>query len=180
MLSNQFNKVLKNFVSGNSFSLKCVDGTSKTLTISTPNNTVNYVNMMALYMAKIPALMDNVYTYSNAITATLDAPGVHFGTGTAIPTSDDYKLENRITMISSDYPVTKKVTQNGDTITGVYTITNNTSNDITITEIGLYGKALYSGTSSYLYLVDRTLLDSPVTIPANGGIGQVTYTITVS
>lgn len=53
---------------------------------------------------------------------------------------------------------------------------NTSSADVTIREIGYY--ACYDGnTKNSRVLLDRTLLDTPVTIPA-GSIGQVVYTIT--
>lgn len=52
------------------------------------------------------------------------------------------------------------------------TITNNNETDITIGEVGI----VYQTGSSYSVLFERTVLESPITIPA-GGVGQVTYTI---
>ena len=36
------------------------------------------------------------------------------------------------------------------------------------------GNSIYT---TYPYLIERTVLESPITIPANGGVGQVTYKI---
>lgn len=103
--------------------------------------------------------------------------GVYFGTGTTAPTEDDYNLSgsavdgltlSAITNCSTD--------EDGFTSTATYTITNGNSEAVTITEIGCLICVRYASSSFAYVLADRTLLDSPVTIPA-GGVGQVTYTI---
>lgn len=105
--------------------------------------------------------------------------GVFFGDGTTPPTADDYKLSGNVvgnfthTVVS----VTNTTDENGVSITALYNITNTDSNPITISEIGLF--FIWGRTSTqdtYAYLVDRTLLESPVTIEPNG-IGQITYTV---
>ena len=60
----------------------------------------------------------------------------------------------------------------------VYTITNNNAEEITIREVALH-VLFYRTTSGSTNgcVIDRTVLDTPVTIPA-GGVGQVEYTIT--
>lgn len=101
--------------------------------------------------------------------------GVVFGTGDIPPHPDDYILSGSlITTISAVGNVTATQDDNGITFTGLYTVTNTGSEDITVNEIGLVTTSAYS--TSYRYLIERTVLDTPVTIPA-GGIGQVTYTI---
>lgn len=107
--------------------------------------------------------------------------GVVLGTGTTQPTYEDYKLSGNLV---SGYNYTKTVTianeENRASITAAYTITNTTSSPFTIGEIGLVADILTGGNNSSQYkcLLERTVLDSPVTIPA-GGVGQITYTITI-
>ena len=93
--------------------------------------------------------------------------GVLFGTGTTPPTYTDNKLSGSpIRGLTVSAEVTKENYSNE--IVALYTITNNTGNDVTIGEVGL----------CYTWaLLDRTVLENPVTIPA-GSIGQITYTIT--
>lgn len=101
--------------------------------------------------------------------------GVKLGTGTTPPTIDDYTLSGSAistTNLSSSCSWSASVDEDGATYTSVFTITNNKSNDITISEVGLF----MSDGTNFPYMVERTVLDSPVTIPA-GGVGQVTYTI---
>ena len=97
--------------------------------------------------------------------------GVAFGDGTTPPAFTDYKLSgNVITGISGSVSQTSEEDDDGVTLTNVITVTNNNSNDITISEV--CANCQYQA----YFMVERTLLDTPLTIPA-GGIGQVTYTI---
>lgn len=106
---------------------------------------------------------------------------VFFGDGDTPPTANDYKLSG-YTFTSSDITVTPTVTTTVDdecvTTTGVYNITNITDKEITIREVCARARCLQGASSSNYqqFMLERTVLDSPVTIPA-GGIGQVTYTI---
>lgn len=68
------------------------------------------------------------------------------------------------------------VDDNGITMPWIYTITNSSATDITIAEVGLWGYINYAASSMENALLERTVLDEPVTIPA-GGIGMVTYSI---
>lgn len=104
-------------------------------------------------------------------------PGVIFGTGTTPPTTDDYKLSGKIiSTISAKATVTTTKANDGNVYTfmGVYEITNTGATAITIGEVALLG-GMSSG-SATKYLVERTALDEPVTIPP-GGVAQVTYAI---
>jgi hypothetical protein len=58
------------------------------------------------------------------------------------------------------------------------TITNTSGEDITIGEIGMISPFYYNTTSSARRqaLKERTVLDSPLTIPA-GGVGLIDYSI---
>jgi hypothetical protein len=111
-------------------------------------------------------------TKLNSYGSIDNANGVYFGDGDTPPTVDDYTLSgNVLTTGSATVKVTKNFDNDGITITGLYTITNTGDTDFTIREVGLFLNQGYNR-----YLMERTVLDTPVTIPA-GGIGQVTYTI---
>lgn len=121
----------------------------------------------------------------NNIMTTLDNTsygGVVFGTGTTPPTYDDYKLSGDLITgltISKTESTDRSDTDASRTV--IYTITNGGASDVTIGEVGLLAVGSQSPKeTSYGYrypmMVERTVLNSPVTIPA-GGIGQVTYTI---
>ena len=105
--------------------------------------------------------------------------GVSFGVGTTPATLEDYNLESSLnnTQISVSYP--NSVSYSRDNTFDMYSvsfgITNITSDAITISEVGLL-VSVTKGSTTYRVLVDRTLLDTPVTIPANE-TKHIAYTI---
>lgn len=110
--------------------------------------------------------------------------GVILGNGVGQSTLDDYNLSGNI--ITGGYTYNSSVvssdSENGMKVKAIYTITNTSSADITISEIGMVAcpDATYSSTrAEHKCLLEHTFLDEPVTIPANGGIGQVVYTIEI-
>lgn len=103
--------------------------------------------------------------------------GAVLGTGTTPPSLDDYRLSgDMITDFNYTSTVSIEEVDGGVEYTAVYTITNAGADEFTIGEIGLFGTTYGSSSASYAVLIERTVLDEPVTIPA-GGVGQVTYTI---
>lgn len=101
--------------------------------------------------------------------------GVVFGTGNTPPTIEDYTLSGSIiTTFSASVAVTKSVDDDGGSITGIYTLVNTASDEITVSEVALL--APYYPGDGYMVMVERTVLDSPLVIPANG-VGQITYTV---
>ena len=112
--------------------------------------------------------LKNVLT-NISTTASPKNGGVAFGNGTRQPSEDDYTLSGSLVTAFTASAIMSKT---GNTITVTYTLT--ATADITISEIGLFG--LYYEGNRHPYLLERTLLDEPVTIPA-GGVGQVEYTI---
>lgn len=94
------------------------------------------------------------------------------GTGNETPTMSDYKFSGSVVSgITTTISFTGNNTNDYTEGSGIITITNGNSTDITIGEIGIM---YLSGTNAAM--LEHTALESPVTIPA-GGIGQVTYTI---
>lgn len=102
--------------------------------------------------------------------------GVMFGDGNTAPTLNDYKLSgNLLTTFDYTASAVMSVDANGVTLKTTYTLTNTGSADMTVSEIGLFGATLNSVTY-YSILVERTVLDEPITIPPSG-VGTVIYTI---
>jgi hypothetical protein len=104
-----------------------------------------------------------------------DYRGILFGNGDTPVTIEDYTLSGNIIDANSFTAQANRTVvfdDNGVSITAVYTITNTSGEDILFKEIGMVA----GPTGSELALIERTLLDSPVTI-ASGGIGKITYTI---
>ena len=99
--------------------------------------------------------------------------GVAFGDGSTPVSFDDYTLAGQVhTAYDATASISKSVDDDGATITALYTITNNSDVDMVIAELGLF----HGYNNVIQFMVERTVLDSPVTIPA-GGVGQITYTI---
>lgn len=103
-----------------------------------------------------------------------------FGDGTEAPTLDDYKLSgNRITNLSVQQTTyTWERLANGVKATRSMFVNNSNTDAVTISEIVWYG---YCNSQSSIgngdtVVIDRTLLDSPVTIAA-GATAQINYSI---
>lgn len=143
------------------------------------------------YSTAVDTYFDMFYTSVKTpmFRTTGDMNCVLFGTGTTAPTMDDYKMESPISsgMTASFLASATTIADGVCTRKYIYTLTNGTTNDITISEIGAFAYAYYAKTAEYgdtnytsagAFMLDHTLLDEPVTIPADG-VGQVTYTITM-
>lgn len=97
------------------------------------------------------------------------------GTGTTTPTGNDYELATVNTDISCDTVVAGVSANYTKTYTG--TFSNPTSSDIVVTELGLYGNVWRGNYENPVYidcLFDRTVLSTPITIPA-GESKTITY-----
>ena len=105
--------------------------------------------------------------------------GVSFGTGTTPATASDYFLESILNDNKINVATPSAVSfSRGDTseeYSATFGVTNKTADAITISEMGLTAIP-YNGNPIIYVLVDRTVLDAPVTIPA-GQSKQITYTI---
>ena len=101
---------------------------------------------------------------------------VLFGSGTTPPTPNDIKIESVVSVgITMPGSVSFNLTDEYMEASCTYGVQNTSSNDITISEIALYGLATFPALSCTL-MYDRTVLDTPITIPA-GQSKQITYTI---
>ena len=122
----------------------------------------------------------------NTITFNNTGHGVHFGTGTTTPTENDYILTNGITSgISAilTYSEMKLNQQNKPYAMARFSVTNSSSADITIAEIGMVSNSftVVTSPSSHStvgtdFLIDHTLLDTPVTI-APGATASIEYVL---
>lgn len=158
MLVNAYYKALAIYAVGSPITVKTTQGSASTSYFSESN----CYNVLALRTA------------CTALVAGSSGTGVVIGSGSTPPTTNDYCMENQITTVTGTVGLTKSIGDNQDyaSITALLTITNTGSEDITINEIGLQIKT----TGNWTYLVERTVLDAPVTI-ASGGVGQITYSI---
>ena len=134
------------------------------------------------YFNSSNTLFYEFYRFEKSLTgikSDYNNSGVIFGTGNAPVTLDDYKLSGDIiTTLSGRCTISRGVDANGAYITALYTLNNDGNNDVTVSEIATLAYAWTTNSSNKCCpMIDRTVLDTPVTIPA-GGIGQVVYTIT--
>ena len=106
--------------------------------------------------------------------------GVVVGSGKTPASKTDYKLENLISsgLTSAGTTSTSQITVDGIETVKAIILRNTSSADITISEIGMLGCCYSSGTFQAV-LVDRTVLDNPITIPA-GESKAISYTIRIN
>ena len=160
MLTKNFYSYMRAFLQKSATYFTMHDGTKKHLSIGN-----NYSDPPFVAMSK--------WASANA------GRGVSFGTGTTPATVSDHHLESGLdnTKINVTSPSAVVFSQ-GDTFDEYsvsFGVTNITANDITISEVALYSCASDSS-YTYSFLVDRTTLDAPVTIPANE-TKHIAYTI---
>ena len=127
-----------------------------------------------------PIWADNMYAYTN----TASAVGITVGSGNTPATDEDYCLETPITSGLTGVIAFSKGNDSGDIpwLSMNIVLQNSTNSDITVKEIGLKGAMHYGNTaggarsSQAVFLIDRTVLATPVTIPA-GSNAAIIYTL---
>jgi len=117
--------------------------------------------------------------------------GIWLGTGNRTPSEDDYDLQSTITagISASVSDVVPGLDEDGDPcLTYTIAVTNTGSDSITISEVGYRQNAACSvikdveATTSVIrmgrpLLLDRTVLESPLTLASNGDAGSIIYTL---
>ena len=172
MFTKNWYKALAAEMSRHNGTYQSVTGTTQTLHES------NYLYLFS-YDSEYPS-----YPTIHKVQTTLGSNGgVVFGTGNTPPAIDNTTLSgNLISGFSYSKNVTTERGDGGVTFTALYTVTNNNAEAITISEVAIIANLTEYNTSPDTHLkalVERTVLDTPVTIPA-GGVGQVVYTITLN
>lgn len=122
---------------------------------------------------------DAITHYCGNVQLSTSQAGVILGSGSTPATFDDYKLESQITTGLSGTTV-NSADEDYNRVSTI-TLTNTSGGSITIGEIGIRA-FIYTGENSSsmsVALIERTVLDTPVTIEP-GGVGQVTYTISMN
>ena len=144
--------------------------TIPSITIKTNSGSAMPLQEANLYyysaIAGIPGRQTLLYTGQTA-TTQLTTVYLGFGLGTAAESIDDYKLENLITsgLTLTTIAGNQNVTTGSFEATNRYTLSNTTSNSITINEWGIFG--MVPGNAVLLY---REVLTTPITIPANDSV----------
>lgn len=173
MFVRNWYKLLAATMTDQSLSIKNYDGTSK--------STSALSQVLISYGANATSSSASGYRSPQmARVVTTQKPsygGVAFGTGSTLPTMDDIALSGSvITTLTASVSVTKSSSDDGATVTAVYTLVNTGTDDITVSEVAMFAPVTYVGSGACV-MVERTVLDNPVTIPGNSGVGQVTYTV---
>ena len=109
---------------------------------------------------------------------------IKLGSGTTPETENDYQIETPLTGVSMSTPsYTTFFDENENpTLAFDFTVTNNEATEKVLSEIALYGGLFGSNTkgananTTYTFMIDRTVLSTPITIPANG-YAAVRYSI---
>lgn len=167
MFTTNYYRLLANYVSGSAFpyqhGLVMYDGSI--------NNSFTQPDPQ-LWRSSSTAYAANM----NAVTSLAKQNGgVMFGDGDTSPTTADYKLAgNVIDGLTATITRTVAMDNNGFSMPVTYAITNSNSEAVTIKEVGII--ASKGQWEADKVLLERTVLDAPVTIPA-GGVGQIVYTI---
>jgi hypothetical protein len=174
MLTKQFNQVVRAAITGKNVQVTTPLGNSYNATVPTTmsNGYQGIYCSRMLSIAYLMALDASATAFSNSTMGG----GFAFGTGTQQPTEDDYTITLKL-LPTDSFLVSPQVVCDGETCTGTYTIINKGTETVTLTEVGLFGMCPRSGSSGYNYMIDRTLLEQPITI-GPGDMGKIVYTIT--
>lgn len=119
----------------------------------------------------------------NGVSATTTGSyGVQFGSGTTPAKATDYRLESPVTLsFSNPSKVLTNTTPEG--IERTVTFGVSATEDVTISEVGCFiavtARVGGSSAGGNPILVDRTVLETPITIKA-GQSKQISYTIRVN
>lgn len=146
-------------------------------------NAINCLgNNVIISCTSLTSTLALIRSASFTATGSSASYGVAVGTGDTTPTENDYNLASYINTLKTS--ASPAVNYSFDTTTGVYTsyvdytLSNETAEDITVKEIGKFirgmrtsaiGAAVNPTQSDYVsIMVDRTVLETPLTVPAGG------------
>lgn len=138
------------------------------------NNEMKKYDSTASYTADIPNLSASIF---NKLTTTLSdkGTGVFVGNGSTPPTQGDYKLESMIEYKEDGLTVVSKTVSKAvdedTTLLYVYTLKNNSSDPITVSEVGLFIHTAftyyYAGDhiNEFTIMIARNVIDPEVLEP---------------
>lgn len=163
MFNNNFKQAMKLIV-GN-----CNSRRTGGLEIKAPDGSNQYLMLLSSWPC------GSGVTTTIIVNSNFNNAGIYIGSGTTPAAESDYTLESRITSGVSgscyiDYNSGMDERGNPQLKT-VVTLTNNGASNVTVSELGffqsVYCAAAASGSSgsSRVIMFDRTLLNTPVTIP---------------
>ena len=165
MLTNNFYHLQSAHAISTSISGKVVNTSGSVVNANAYNTEYYFTNLLAVGY-------DVVFSH--------DAIGVVVGRGNTPASKADYCLENIITSGLKQQKTTyaTKFLDGGAEVVKVFILENTSDADITISEIGTVGRTFTDRNTSSVarVMVDRTVLDTPVTIPA-GEMKTISYSI---
>ena len=179
MITNNLKKIMFSIIAGSS-ATDYSETKLKTTLVDTSGANVSYIgktmNTPSTYIARPFGALINSFNNMATNSGALGTTFMKVGTGTTEATESDYSLK----VENTDVTCTIASCGTSDNLTKVYTATfsNTTENDVVITEIGLFGCfSTYDndmGDIPLNFLLVRTVLDTPITIPA-GESKAITY-----
>jgi len=177
MITINFKKILARCIfsstaNGKSTPVVSSDGTEVTTLRLTSGEEIRIAPANTTTAQGIMGCSVNMMNHISLTSGSIGTLYLKVGTGTTVATEDDYELETVNTDVSCDVVVVGTSVNHTKTYTA--TFSNPTSNDITVTEVGLYGYIYVSTSENADFLLDRTVLNTPITIPA-GESKPITY-----
>lgn len=152
----------------------CISGTG----YPEPNHVEYTLTNMQGTSITTSAYARSTYSFINSLNHVITDPTqnsitfIRCGTGTSEPTENDYRL-SFVSGISCDSVITS-IGSNVSKKIYTATFSNDTDADIVVTEIGFFTNFFYTSTNNDNFLLDRILLETPITIPA-GESKAITY-----
>lgn len=176
MINSNFKKVLTNiiFSSTSSYDSESSSPVDNLPAIKSRGNMSRQISISDSYTISAMSSCINLLNHMST-TGSNNTLYMMVGTGTREATENDYDLQTINNLLTCDSVVVNSSGNHTKIYTAVFS--NTTSNDIVITEVGLYGNIMYQhfGTPTYdRFLLDRTVLTTPITIPA-GESKAITY-----
>lgn len=118
---------------------------------------------------------DHTINFIKAAKGNVKSRGIVFANGNAAESPDDYQMSGEhFTTYNATYERVINFENESATLSITFTITNTGDESFTIKEVGMF--TIMGSSQPHVALLERTVLDNPVTIAA-GGVGQVTYNI---
>lgn len=149
------------------------------------NLAVKNVSNSTFYISSGSSL--NMGNLGSSLQTTATSAGISVGSGDTAATDEDYNLASTITSgLSGTITNTHGMDSDKPYVTYNVVLSNSTAADIVVKEIGAkinipcQSSAGATGSSSNkVCLIDRTVLSTPVTVPA-GGNAAILYTLKTS
>lgn len=171
MITKNFKKIIK------AFPALLMLSTNKTGLL----DSIESVNGSQVNIANITAsAISNNFALS--FRSAQSSAGFTFGTGTTPATEDDRDLKAPIYASASTFQgnsITYQLRKDGTKyyFDFMFNLVNKSANPITINEIGLISTSYSTSSVNTSFLVDRTVLDEPIVLPADNTPVPVKYSL---